>query len=99
MMKLAKDYVDGILIRATHHSLAIENNTMTLNEAVSILLYNTISADVSIREFYEVDNHKMAFNYLIQNLDQELVYLLSGFVSYAKTAMQLEKERYFAFLK
>lgn len=71
MIKLVKDYVDDILVRATHHSSAIENNTITLNETVSILLYNTIPGSVSVREFYEVDNHKMAFNYLIQNLDQE----------------------------
>ncbi|MFZ3591062.1 Fic family protein [Bacillus sp. DJP31] len=66
-----KDYVDDILVRATHHSLAIENNTITLNETISILLHNTIPGSVSVREFYEVDNHRIAFNFLIQNLDQE----------------------------
>lgn len=71
MIKLVKDYIDDILVRATHHSSAIENNTITLNETASILLYNTIPGKVSIREFYEVDNHRMAFNYLINNLDEE----------------------------
>lgn len=71
MIKLVKDYIDDLLVRATHHSLAIENNTITLNETISILLYNTISVDVSVSEFYEMNNHKMAFNYLIQSLDQE----------------------------
>lgn len=71
MIKLVRDYIDDLLVRATHHSLAIENNTITLNETISILLYNTISVDVSVSEFYEMNNHKMAFNYLIQSLDQE----------------------------
>ena len=71
MTKLVKDYVDDMLVRATHHSSAIENNTITLNETVSILLHNTIPGNVSVREFYEIDNHKMAFNYLLQNLEQD----------------------------
>jgi Fic family protein len=71
MIKLMKDYVDDLLVRATHHSSAIENNTITLNETISILLHHTIPGSVSVREFYEVDNHRMAFNFLIQNLEQD----------------------------
>ena len=71
MIKLIKDYVDDILVRATHHSSAIENNTITLNETISILLHHTIPGSVSVREFYEIDNHRMAFNFLIENLGQD----------------------------
>lgn len=71
MIKLVKDYVDDILVRATHHSSAIENNTITLSETISILLHNTIPGGVSVREFYEIENHKMAFNYLFQNLTND----------------------------
>lgn len=39
-----------------------------MNETISIVLHNTIPGSVSVREFYEVDNHRMAFNFLIQNL-------------------------------
>ncbi|WP_339298087.1 Fic family protein [Paenibacillus sp. FSL R5-0623] len=56
----------------THHSCAIENNTITLSEAVSILLYRMIPGKVSVREFYELENHQLAFNYIIENIDQEL---------------------------
>lgn len=70
MIKLIKDYVDDILVRSTHHSSAIENNTITLNETISILLHNTIPGSVSVREFYEVDNHRIAFNFLIENLGE-----------------------------
>lgn len=72
MIKQIKEYMDDILVRATHHSSAIENNTITLNETISILLHNTIPGDISVREFYEVENHRTAFNYLIDNLDQDL---------------------------
>lgn len=46
MIKLVKDYVEDMLVRATHQSSAIENNTITLNETVSILLHNTIPGNV-----------------------------------------------------
>lgn len=71
-MKLPKDYLDDLLVRMTHHSSAIENNTITLSETISILLHHTIPNKVSVREFYEVENHRLAFNYIIENIDQEL---------------------------
>lgn len=72
MIKLVKDYVDDILVRAAHHSSAIENNTITLSETISILLHNTIPGGISVREFYEIENHKMAFNYLCEPLHLNL---------------------------
>jgi Fic family protein len=72
MMHLPKDYMDDLLVRMTHHSSAIENNTITLSEAISILLHRTIPGKISVREFYEIENHRMAFNYIIEHIDQEL---------------------------
>src|SRR5699024_3728389 len=45
---------------------AIENNTITLQETVSILLYNTIPNKASLREVYEIDNHRFAFEYILE---------------------------------
>ncbi|WP_091013308.1 Fic family protein [Paenibacillus amylolyticus] len=72
MMHLPKDYLDDLLVRMTHHSCAIENNTITLSETVSILLYQMIPGKVSVREFYELENHRIAFNYIIESINQEL---------------------------
>ncbi|MBO2945649.1 Fic family protein [Paenibacillus sp. F411] len=72
MMHLPKDYLDDLLVRIAHHSCAIENNTITLSETISVLLYRMITNKVSVREFYEVENHRLAFNYVIENIDQEL---------------------------
>ncbi|MBT2292699.1 Fic family protein [Paenibacillus albidus] len=72
MMHLPKEYLDDLLVRMTHHSCAIENNTSTFSEAVSILLYRVIPGKISVHEFYELENHRLAFNYIIENIDQEL---------------------------
>lgn len=71
-MHLPKDYLDDLLIRMTHHSSAIENNTITLGETVSILLHRIIPGKVSVRNFFVIENHRMAFNYIIEHIDQEL---------------------------
>ncbi|QJC50782.1 Fic family protein [Paenibacillus albicereus] len=71
-MKFPKDYLDDLLVRMTYHSSAIENNTITLSETISILLHHTIPNKVSVREFYEVENHRMAFNFIVENTDREL---------------------------
>lgn len=63
-MKLPKEYVDDLLVRMTHHSSAIENNTISLPETASIILHNTVPNRVSLRELYEIDNHRYAMEYL-----------------------------------
>ncbi|MGG1940388.1 Fic family protein [Paenibacillus polymyxa] len=64
--------MDDLLVRKTYHSSAIENNTITLSETISILLHRMIPGKVSVREFYEIENHRLAFNYIVENIDQEL---------------------------
>ena len=69
-MKYIQNYLNDILIRMAYHSSAIEGNTITLPETVSIILENTLpSSRKGIREFYEIENHKQAFEYLFDNID------------------------------
>lgn len=63
-LALPKDYASDLLVRMTHHSVAIEGNTLSLPETVSILLHDTVPGRVSLREVYEVVNHRQAMDFL-----------------------------------
>lgn len=68
-MDYAQDYLDDILVRMAYHSSGIEGNTISLPETVSIILENTLPRNgKSIREFYEIENHKQVFSYLLDSL-------------------------------
>ncbi|WP_161979483.1 Fic family protein [Streptococcus sp. S784/96/1] len=68
-MTYNQNYLDDILVRMAYHSSGIEGNTITLPETVSIILENTLPTNrKSIREFYEIENHKQAFHYLLDLL-------------------------------
>lgn len=66
--RLPQEYLDDVLVRLAHHSTALEGNTISLPDTVSILLYNTVPSTVNLREFYEVDNHREAFDYLMKQI-------------------------------
>lgn len=66
--KLSKEYLDDLMVRFAYHSSALEGNTITLSQTVSIILNDTIPGSVNKREFYEVENHKQAFEYIQHNL-------------------------------
>ena len=69
-MKYTQDYLNDILIRMAYHSSAIEGNTITLPEVSNIFLDHSLPGSrKSIREFYEIENHKQAFEYLFDNID------------------------------
>lgn len=71
-MNYSEKYLDDILIRISHHSSAIEGNTISLPETVSIILENTLpSSRKNIREFYEIENHKQAFTYMFEKIDNK----------------------------
>lgn len=63
-MELPTEYMDDLIVRMSHHSSAIENNTISLPETVSIILHHTVPNQVSLRELYEIDNHRYAMEYL-----------------------------------
>ena len=68
-MTYKQDYLDDILIRMAYHSSGIEGNTISLPETVSIILESTLPGKhKSIREFYEIENHKQAFSLLLDSL-------------------------------
>ena len=55
MNHLSSEYLDDVLVRLAHHSSAIEGNTISLADTVSIILHGTIPGAPSRREFFEVE--------------------------------------------
>ena len=68
-----QDYLDDILVRLAHHSAGIEGNTISLPATVSIILNGTLptSGKATVREFYEIENHKRAFENILTHLLNE----------------------------
>ena len=62
------EYFLDLSVRITYHSNAIEGNTLTLNETATIILGSTISGGKSVREIFEVLNHKKAIDYMLTEL-------------------------------
>ncbi len=62
--KITNEYINDLLVRAAHHSTAIEGNTLTLGDTISILIHNYIPKGMTEREYYEVKNYKKAFELL-----------------------------------
>ena len=65
------EYFLDLSVRMTYHSNAIEGNTLTLNETATIILDSTIPGSKSVREVFEVLNHKKAIDYIISELENE----------------------------
>lgn len=67
---ITSDYFEDILVRLAHHSAGIEGNTISLPATVSIIVNGTlpISSGATVREFYEIENHKQAFDHMINHL-------------------------------
>lgn len=72
--KMTQDYLEDILVRLAHHSSAIEGNTITLPETVTIILKDTLpnNSKITRREFYEVDNHQQAFEFMIHSIRNDV---------------------------
>ncbi|MFS0593233.1 Fic family protein [Cytobacillus horneckiae] len=68
---LPQDYLEDVLVRIAHHSSAIEGNNISLPDTVSILLFNMVPSQVRLCELYEVDNHREAFDYVINQIQNE----------------------------
>ena len=71
-MKYTQDYLNDILIRMAYHSSAIEGNTITLSEVSNIFLERSLPKYKTIREFYEIENHKQAFEFLFDNINNNV---------------------------
>ena len=65
------EYFLDLSVRMTYHSNAIEGNTLTLNETAAIILDSTIPGSKSVREVFEVLNHKKAIDSIISELENE----------------------------
>ena len=69
MISLPTDYIDDLNIRMTHHSTAIEGNTLTLDETRDLLLEGvTPTRSVSIREIHEITSNARALKEVIKSL-------------------------------
>ena len=68
---MPQNYLDDMLVRLAHHSAGIEGNTISLPATVSIILNVTlpISSGATVREFYEIENHKQAFSNMLDHLE------------------------------
>lgn len=69
--KISEEYFNDVLVRMAYNSSAIDGNTITLAETVSIILENTIIGNkngIKVREFYEIENHCQTFDYMIDTL-------------------------------
>ncbi|WP_052711052.1 Fic family protein [Pseudofrankia sp. DC12] len=60
-------YADDVLVRLAHHSAAIEGNTLTLSDAITLLIDERAPvAGTPMRELYEVANHYQALARLLR---------------------------------
>ena len=58
---LAPEYAEDVLVRLAHHSAAIEGNTLTLADTITLLVDERVPvAGTPVRELYEVANHYQA---------------------------------------
>ncbi|CAN2325336.1 Fido domain-containing protein [Fusobacterium sp. oral taxon C10] len=71
--QFTEEYIDDLNVRMTHHSNAIEGNTLTLNETASIILDDTIPNAMSKREFLEVLNYSDALKFLLSELQNNTI--------------------------
>lgn len=65
--KMTEEYKNDLLVRMAHHSTAIEGNSLTQGDTISILIHNYIPKGMNEREYYEVKNYKKAFDFLLSS--------------------------------
>ncbi|WP_255292407.1 Fic family protein [Bacillus cereus] len=66
--KFSNEYINDVLVRLAYNSSAIEGNTISLADTVTIILHDTIPSNTSKREFFEIDNHRGAYDYVLKNV-------------------------------
>ena len=60
------DYAEDVLVRLAHHSSAIEGNTLSLSDTITLLIDEVTPSGKSVREAYEIQNHREALLLVIE---------------------------------
>lgn len=68
--EMTDEYLKDLLVRMAHHSTALEGNTLTQADTLSILIYNYIPRDMSEREYHKVKNYEKSVDYLLTNEEE-----------------------------
>ncbi len=64
---LSPDYAEDVLVRLAYHSAALEGNTLTLADTITLLVDERVPvAGTPVRELYEVANHYEALARILQ---------------------------------
>ncbi|GHO63816.1 hypothetical protein KSC_027080 [Ktedonobacter sp. SOSP1-52] len=78
---------EDLKVMLTHHSTAIEGNTLTLNETAMVIEYGITVGGHSLREYKETENHARAYDYVVslvagkqEPITQETILTLHQFV-------------------
>lgn len=69
--KITDEYIRDLLVRMAHHSTAIEGNTLTLDENISILIKYYIPKEMPEKSYNEVRNYRELFPILLNLLDKK----------------------------
>lgn len=67
-LTLTRDYLLDLMVRMAHHSTAIEGNSLTLSNAISILLEKYVPVAAPLREIHEIENYEGLMTTLIDSL-------------------------------
>ena len=65
-MTYSSDYLSDLMVRMTHHSTAIEGNTLTQGETKSVLVDSYVPRAMDMRELNEVLNYKAFMAFLVE---------------------------------
>ena len=69
LMNLPEKYINDLTVRLSHHSTALEGNTLTLDETKDLLMFNTTPArSVDVREIYEIKSNARALKEVLKSM-------------------------------
>lgn len=70
--RMSPDYAEDVLVRIAHHSAAIEGNTLSVADTITLLVDElTPSAGRPMRELHEVANHREAFATVLEHASSD----------------------------
>ena len=87
--KMTNEYIDDLLVRAAHHSTAIEGNTLTLGDTISDECSNNPES-IMIRNEY-MDNIEKGVEALFSNLERDAWTMYMQGCSYKEIAERMDK--------